>query len=972
MELSFQPTGNEIVQRRIRPEVKRRVFELSERDLQLIIDTDNNFNQYIKPVIDEKTPDKQYHEVYLGDLYSDDVVDIDKIISEWPFFELASDSEDAVALFENYEALVRKAIRYRFDNVVDILAHVRDPILAQLTLFNHFDQLADKLASEHSEVVAISILNRYLGQVRSLSDSVRRKYLERFRLFYTEMSTKHEERAWSDQFNGLLRDDNVVEAFDLLLARRPQMAKDKYQGLLRNISNKIVPMIDEKVKENPRLAIDFYLSLPRKLVLDTRTIGKSLQEDVTDWLNLNHYGREKFNNFVRDNFLQTAPEVYAMFAVNFDTRENFSSEDRFYAFNCVSNIPGLEDFSAAIFNPDDFHEARQDEMKPKLLALYLNYKPEKLLYFANKYKKEIAAMDPDQQLVLAEVIYDKKMFNVLDKVEMSPEVKEYLYRRLQMDGLFAMFTTPEQLRNLGLNRSQVMADLYQDQTVDNHMNDDFWWMWFQFYRDKPNKSIVGYLQRFAEDQVPEFNQYFLDHIIELDNVEQLFTSKQRELYEKLSTLFPENIGGVKPKPVVAYLHAMRSQIGFSLEESMATMIEFVRDVGPYVMPHVLALYRSISEQDYPLTSAQKKIGIKTIEDLKNYVDPVFEADSSLEVNLDRVGDEKLVQKFISQGEGRTPTVEVSRKKGSREILRRFDTFSRAQKVRYQDGGIDAIEKKSDDESAIQFASWETAGTQYLRERAVSVIAEYLDHRLFVPPTQVKKIEQGYGSSQVFIHNTIQYNTYKREVEGAQVNSDEFLKLLLTDLMLWNIDRNLSTANSGGNVLINDKHQAVLIDNGLTFMAGRLRLVHSPDSYHGRVIPKGFMKALQQISADGDQRDGLKERLLGYLSEEDVRTFLARVDYVVANLRQNNGIMNPDLFAGLRYDPDDSHSYCPFEADEEGGAKHITLTQNGQITYMGIDTSKLSLPRMIEKYKQLDGVSDVIVKRRKTVIDDNDI
>jgi len=235
------------------------------------------------------------------------------------------------------------------------------------------------MAVNHSETVAVTLCRQKLDTIADFTEDVKQKLIERLRLDYADQTQKNDLVKWKNDFHQTTSDVNFADGLRLIERLNSDDNAELKKTSFDNLSVLAMNMIEHEAKKSAGAAISFYLSLPSRLVLERRVIGAALKEEITNWLSRNHYSGDKFNHFVRDNLLPACPEVYALFATDYNTREHFSSEDRFSTFKLIKDRPDLRVAAAALFSLDDFHPERQAELKPILLDLYLRHQPEKIL-----------------------------------------------------------------------------------------------------------------------------------------------------------------------------------------------------------------------------------------------------------------------------------------------------------------------------------------------------------------------------------------------------------------------------------------------------------------------------------------------------------------------------------------------------------------------------------------------------------------
>ncbi len=197
------------------------------------------------------------------------------------------------------------------------------------------------------------------------------------------------------------------------------------------------------------------------------------------------------------------------------------------------------------------------------------------------------------------------------------------------------------------------------------------------------------------------------------------------------------------------------------------------------------------------------------------------------------------------------------------------------------------------------------GTLYRREVASYVVDKFFGFSL-VPPTVYKVIDNNEGSLQRFIPDACTGGGVPSN--ELQQLDEEFTKMLLLDMIIWNSDRH------GNNFLVKDK-RLIAIDHGFAFAGPRsnLRYVLAKDIWDccvvefdsnnedEIVVPKDVAQKIIDMSSPSSSKLNSLRAVLGELIEEvAVDACINRIRFLAKALNDNNGVLPVDF--KLIYNP----------------------------------------------------------------------
>jgi hypothetical protein len=178
------------------------------------------------------------------------------------------------------------------------------------------------------------------------------------------------------------------------------------------------------------------------------------------------------------------------------------------------------------------------------------------------------------------------------------------------------------------------------------------------------------------------------------------------------------------------------------------------------------------------------------------------------------------------------------------------------------------------------------GTCYLRERAAFIVDREIGFNL-IPPTVVRKLNQGQGSVQRFIEDYKWFDTSQETVFR-----DQLVKLFLLDYVIHNSDRHRF------NLLVKN-NQLFAIDNGYSFCTDDRLLFFTGVTgtnylqyFKGEPAPKESIDMILSFSQDNAKVENLKNLLQNLLNPSEIESCISRISKLSDAFKNSNLI--PDL------------------------------------------------------------------------------
>lgn len=253
------------------------------------------------------------------------------------------------------------------------------------------------------------------------------------------------------------------------------------------------------------------------------------------------------------------------------------------------------------------------------------------------------------------------------------------------------------------------------------------------------------------------------------------------------------------------------------------------------------------------------------------------------------------------------------------------SHSRSYLVRFEDGSAGVFKPANLEQTSIGYPH-NKAGTYFKRERASYLVDKYLNLG-FVPPTVIRTIDGRIGSLQQFIPDTDWYPTddeaewmspqeekkFKRhDATTAQRTRkqriEEFKRLWLFDMLIWNCDRSL------GNKVVKERW-LVAVDNNITFGNDPLK-VYRGDHFVDMPLPEDTVETIQSLAEDVEAQEQLRADLSELLTSDEVDAFFSRLHSLAKVLVDNNGVITKDKIERYGYEgfADDDTSRGGRESD----------------------------------------------------------